>query len=501
MVKNRPNVSKVIGLLLLFFSLSFQTLLLIAQELLVKLNISAFDGIFISTILGLTGMIFVLFGKNFNLITEEKQKSEKQCRTERIVDTINEGVVVANRQGEIVLFNPEAQSIADWHDDAIGLDVQVVLNLVNAEGEIISEEKNPIILAIQTKTPQESSEFFVQTIQKNIKPVRVKVNLSKDQQEVIIVLNDISKEVAKSQSQLEFISTASHEMRTPVAAIDGYLSLILNPKICNIDTKAAEYASKAKISSQHLGELFKNLLDVSKMEDGRVKPNLEVIDLIPFLAEIYQTMTPIAKAKGLNFIFIPEIQSKRQRGDNIIFPHLYIHSDKNLLAQAVMNLIENAIKYTPNGKVEIDFEQENPDTVTIKVKDTGIGIPENNLKHIFQKFYRVDNSDTREINGTGLGLYLTKQIVETLNGKIRAESELGKGSTFFIILSSLTNKKAKALQDLAVVKPDQTTEANIQPETVQVEAEPILTTERTMSVATAEHLKTLGYSTDSYEIK
>ena len=194
------------------------------------------------------------------------------------------------------------------------------------------------------------------------------------------------------------------------------------------------------------------------------------------------------------------------------------------MAQALINLIENAIKYTPSGRVEIDFQHETPEIVNITVRDTGIGIPENNLKHIFQKFYRVDNSDTREINGTGLGLYLTKQIVKTLNGRVWAESELGKGSVFYISLNSLSDKKAKTLQDLAVIKPENTTltteapslETFSQPVTNQTTLEPIQTNsqpasqvveqptvseERVLSAETAERLKALGYNTDSYEIK
>lgn len=368
-----------------------------------------------------------------------------------IINSIGEGVIAIDEKNNISLINPEAKQILGWQDDAVGLNYQTVFRLIDSTRESIPEDLDPVQIVSKTKESQSSREFFVKTHNGKIIPIQLQISPIINTNALIITFRNITLELEEERQQLEFISTASHEMRTPVAAIDGYLGLILNPKICTIDEKALEYARKAQISSKHLGELFKNLLDISKMEDGRIHPRLEVVEVYDFVCQITQSLTSLAHQKNLTLTFAPKEQTE---GIKKIHPKIFIQADKNLLTEALFNLIENAIKYTKQGGVTVDVVTDKQEVI-ISVRDTGTGIPAEDIPHLFQKFYRVDNRDTREINGTGLGLYLTRKFIESMRGRIWVESELGKGSSFMIAFSQLDSNQAQILSKSHQVHPNE----------------------------------------------
>jgi len=262
----------------------------------------------------------------------------------------------------------------------------------------------------------------------------------------IMVFRDMTKEKSEEREQAEFISTASHEMRTPVASIEGYLGLVLNPATATIDDKARDYVEKAQAAAKHLGRLFQDLLDVSKAEDGRMTNDPSVVDVVEFVGDVAEGLKPKAVEKGLRFLYkpLPEGESPERQ----IAPVYYAHVDNDHLREVIANLVENAIKYTPQGDVVIDVGGDET-KVTISVQDSGIGIPTEKIPHLFQKFYRVDNSDTREIGGTGLGLYLCRRLAELMGGQIRVESEYKKGSTFYVDLPRIDHTEAQRLMEAA----------------------------------------------------
>jgi len=260
---------------------------------------------------------------------------------------------------------------------------------------------------------------------------------------VIAVFRDITSEKASEREQAEFISTASHEMRTPVAAIEGYLGLALNPQTASVDDRAQDFILKAHASAEHLGHLFQDLLDVSKADDGRISNNPKVVNIVEFTHDVVQGLEQKATDKGLRLTYIPIPDDKSER---IIPPVYYVNLDNDHVREILNNLIENAIKYTPRGEVVVDTNGDD-DHVVISIKDSGIGIPAEDMSHLFQKFYRVDNKDTREIGGTGLGLYLSRRLAEIMGGRIWAESIYQKGTTFFVELPRISNADANNLLD------------------------------------------------------
>ena len=277
---------------------------------------------------------------------------------------------------------------------------------------------------------------------------------------VLVVFRDITNEKAEERQQAEFISTASHEMRTPVASIEGYLGLVLNPATATIDDKARDFVTKAQAAAQHLGRLFQDLLDVSRADDGRLHNNPRVVDVSPFVQEVFDGLAPKAKAKNLRYMFKPSLEDNatRDERDRLIArnltPVFYSNVDNDHLREIVSNLIENAIKYTPAGEVVVDIDGTD-DKIIISITDSGIGIPAEDQPHLFQKFYRVDNSETREIGGTGLGLYLCRRLAETMGGRVWAESEFKKGSTFHLEIPRISHAEATKLIEEASLRAEQ----------------------------------------------
>jgi signal transduction histidine kinase len=249
-------------------------------------------------------------------------------------------------------------------------------------------------------------------------------------------------------------------MRTPVAAIEGYLALALNEKVATIDSRAREYLEKARNSTQHLGQLFQDLLTSAKAEDGRLTSHPQLIELGEFLEQLSNDLRLVAEKKELQMDFATSgsnniINATGNGGERVIRPLYYVYADPDRLREVITNIFDNAVKYTDEGGVTLGITG-NDQVVQCYVKDTGNGIPAEDIPHLFQKFYRVDNSATRTIGGTGLGLFICRKIIELYNGRIWAESKLGEGSTFYINLPRLTGQKLADLQSAQasnIVKP------------------------------------------------
>lgn len=394
--------------------------------------------------------------------------SQVANKSEVVINAIADGVIAVNSKGIIQLINPAAQQIIGWgKQDALALDYKSVLKLIDKNGSDVTLANDPIATALNTN--QQVTDGTLTLVTNSAKKLLVSINVSPVGQlgsGVIIVFRDITKEKSEEREQAEFISTASHEMRTPVAAIEGYLGLALNPATATIDVRGRDFINKAHESAQHLGRLFQDLLDVTKADDGRLSNNPKVVDLVAFTHDIMQGLKPRADEKGLRTLFkpLPDDQPSERR----LNPVYYTNVDNDHLREVIGNLIENAIKYTPKGDVVVDITGDN-DHVTISVADSGIGIPKEDQAHLFQKFYRVDNSETREIGGTGLGLYLCRRLVETMQGRLWVDSEYKRGSTFFVELPRVGHEDAMKMIEAASVQ--QETAAVSQPQGYGVQQE------------------------------
>lgn len=384
-----------------------------------------------------------------NLHELASELSQTANKAEIVLSAISEGVIALNSKGTIELMNPAAQHIIGWGTaDAVGLDYRSVLKLSDKASQALTEANDPIREVLATNHDVQTEQFYATTESgKRIVLSLVVSPIGQLGQGVIVVFRDITREQAEEREQAEFISTASHEMRTPVASIEGYLGLALNPQTAQVDAKARDFIEKAQGAAKHLGRLFQDLLDISRAEDGRLPNHPSIVDVIDFTGDIAEGLRPKAEEKKLRLFFKPGTGESGGR-ELSISPVFYANVDNDHLREVLANLIENAIKYTPEGDVIIDVKGDD-EHVTVSIQDSGIGIPREDIPHLFQKFYRVDNTATREIGGTGLGLYLCRRLTEMMGGRIWVESEFGKGSTFNLEIPRTSREEATRLIDAA----------------------------------------------------
>lgn len=373
------------------------------------------------------------------------QLSEVATKSEIVINAIGDGVIALDSKGIIQLINPAAQEILGWgKQDALMLSYPSILKLTDEHGSELTTVTDPIQEVLNTNQQARGKKLIALTQSgKKINISLVVSPIGEPGSGAIAVFRDITNERAEEREQAEFISTASHEMRTPVASIEGYLGLALNPATATVDQKARDFIMKAHEAAQHLGRLFQDLLDVSKSEDGRMTNLPRVVDMVTYVQTITQGLTQKAADKGLGLIFKPTESTDQKK----IMPVYYVNQDNDHIREIVDNLIENAIKYTPSGSITVDITGSE-DKVIVTIKDTGLGIPPEDVPHLFQKFYRVDNMDRQSIGGTGLGLYLVRRLAEAMQGRVWVESQFGQGSTFFFELPRVESQEAAHLKEV-----------------------------------------------------
>lgn len=387
------------------------------------------------------------FSKSSDLSTQPASDDIKR-RAKIVIDNISDGITFIDANGIIHLFNPAAEQLLAWSEaETLQLNYKTIFRFVNSASQPISDAENPITRTLSSNKPQASDSFYLLTHSEQKVSVSIKVTPITTQDGdmtindgAIVVFRDITRERAEQNAQTDFISTASHEMRTPVAIIEGYLGMILNPETATIDNRARMYAQKAHDSVKRLGRLFQDLLDVTKADDHRIDNNPCLLDAKLVAKQVVQDFVGKAVAKGLTLQF-NNTETGSSHGERVLAPPAIICADLDQLNEILDNIIENAIKYTKQGGIKVGVDVDS-NRVRFTVTDTGIGIPEEDVPHLFQKFYRVDNSQTREIGGTGLGLYLIKRLADNIGGTVGVKSVYGQGSTFWLELDNLTREQA-----------------------------------------------------------
>jgi len=218
----------------------------------------------------------------------------------------------------------------------------------------------------------------------------------------------------------QFLANVSHELRTPIFNIQGYIETLLNGAV-NDKNVNVHFLEKANQNTISLSNLLNDLIDISMIESGEMRMSYRYFKINELIKQVVQENKKVAEDKNLELNFIPA------RDDLDVF------GDKEKLKQVLVNLVHNAIKYTEKGKVEILIEEENKYAKVI-VRDTGIGIPEDYLDRIFERFFRIDKARSRSFGGTGLGLAIVKHIIEAHNSKVTVTSKEGEGSEFSFLL-------------------------------------------------------------------
>ncbi len=425
-----------------------------------------------ATQLGLTGdgitilvrvvgviMLLMLFKDRYHTAAPSKQNYIEHYFVKNevvnlLTGSIGDGVIIIDSKQIVRSINPAAlRLLGATEKDVLDLNYRSILKFRKLDNADLPAEEEPVATALKQRQTI-NKELILTVADKPALYIDISVSViaepsSQDEPYgAVIIIRDVSKKKQEEQEKSEFISTASHEMRTPIAAIEGYLGLALNERVSTIDERAKGYLQKAHDSTEHLGRLFQDLLMSSRVEDGRLNSRPQIIEIGELIEKEIETYRLAAQKKNLTLEFVTATGA----GDTIkhnslktIKPLYYTKVDPDRIKEVFANLVENAIKYTNHGKITVGLTGDN-NIVQFFVQDTGIGISQDDIPHLFQKFYRVDSSATRTTGGTGLGLFLCKKIIELYHGRIWVESRAGQGSTFYINLPRISTTQIQSME-------------------------------------------------------
>ncbi len=239
--------------------------------------------------------------------------------------------------------------------------------------------------------------------------------------------------IKSSQFKSEFMASMSHELRTPLNSVIGFTDVILERISGEINEEQDKYLTNVKSSALHLLDLINDVLDIAKIESGKMEMNIEDVNLSKIISQINTMIKPIYEKKNLKFEF-PKFDKEK-----------VIQVDRLRFKEILFNLLSNAVKYTETGGVKLEI-LENEDDWVINIIDTGIGIAKQDFDIVFKEFKRVNSEYTNSIEGTGLGLSITKKLIELHGGNISFTSELGKGSTFTFTIPKKINQISEAIK-------------------------------------------------------
>lgn len=356
--------------------------------------------------------------ENVRLYSEVRAQSQQR---EAVVRDIGDGVFVIDTELRLLLINPKACEI-------FGLQSQPPVGVPLLDAISISELATLCTNALHDdeRTPQlgELSIRRGPTQRKEMYQALASVVVGEDDAPigVVAVLRDITAQKELEQMKSNFVSVISHELRTPLHSIGGFIDIMLMEKAGSINDDQRDYLETVKDQTNYLNRLIEDLLEFNRLESGQIQLRLEEVEIGTLLREIVETLRPVAKKRRLTLT------------NNVEKPFATITADKGRLRQVFTNLIDNALKFTStNGSVTVSAARDETG-VEIAVEDTGIGIPPEELNHIFERFYQVDTGRTRKYHGAGLGLAIVKHIIVQHGGAVWADSIVGEGSTFFVLL-------------------------------------------------------------------
>lgn len=375
-------------------------------------------------------------------IQEQKKRAEEgKARYEALLSNIGDGMLATDKQGAIIMINASAQAMLQWtKEELLGNKIDKIL-------PVAVQVENPFMRVLTTgqkmisSTVGKDNYYFVRKDKTTFPIFMTATPVVVNNQIIgsILIFHDATREKEVDRMKTEFISLASHQLRTPLSAIRWFTEMLISGDAGQLNKEQAEFATNVSDSTQRMIELVNSLLNISRIESGRI-----IIDPRPTdVAKLVQGIVNDLKVK---------IDEKKQAFIVSVHRDLpLINLDPQLIGQVYLNLLTNAIKYTPiSGEISVFVSRKGNELVS-QVSDNGLGIPLPQQKRVFQKFFRADNVVKIIADGTGLGLYLVKAIIESSGGRIWFESKEGQGTTFFFSLpiTGMIAKKGEVTLTLA----------------------------------------------------
>jgi len=371
------------------------------------------------------------------VLERTKDLEQIRARNEAILTSIGDGLVVVDKGGKITYINRSFEEMLGWKTtEIIGKSmVQVVPREdLNGTKVLFKERILTQVLSGEKFVADLTNPFYYIRKDKSRFPassIVAPVILDRKIVGAVEVFRDITKEKEIDKAKTEFVSLASHQLRTPLSTVSWYSEMLLAGDAGEVTPDQKKYLEEIYNGNQRMVELVNTLLDVSRIELGTFIVESKPTDIVKLVQSVIDEQKPQIDEKGIKFL--PSFENNTP----------LMQADPKLLRMVIQNLLANAVKYTPDsGRVGVSlFLDKGKGNVQIKISDTGYGIPKNQQNKIFTKFFRADNVIGKDTEGTGLGLYIAKSIVEQAKGRLWFESEENKGTTFFVTLPLRETKK------------------------------------------------------------
>jgi len=349
-------------------------------------------------------------------VNESREKAEEEKnKTLAIITNFADGLLVFDKEGKLSLINPQAESFFTVKSsDVIGRTILELKKYPTIEPivEIVGEE----IKGVFRKEVQIREDLVLEVSTIPIMREREKLG-------ILMILHDVTREKMIERMKTEFVSISAHQLRTPLSAIKWTLRMLLDGDLGKITKEQREFLDKTYRSNERMIGLINDLLNVTRIEEGRYLYQPVLTDLEPVVQSVINSYKEEIEKRKIKF----EFKKPEKKLPKVLI-------DVENMKIAISDLLDNAIRYTPAGGIVTISLNCGKKEIEVWVKDSGIGIPKGQQDRVFTKFFRGANAVKMETEGTGLGLYITKNIIEAHGGKIWFESEEGKGTTFYFTI-------------------------------------------------------------------
>ncbi len=364
-----------------------------------------------------------LLAENINELSEEVESGQQRIEAERrrldsVLSNMSEGVIATNRRGEIDVVNNMARIMLDQStEDLVDQNILFVLDIEKTHNlRDLVERKEDVLIGFDT------DEY----------PTILRASFSLIQSEsgyisgVVCVLRDVTEEEQIEEERKQFVSNVSHELRTPLTSMRSYIEALIDGAWKD-EELAPRFLDVAQSETDRMIRMIQDLLHLSRIDSGKSELNKELIDLTALFMQVlnrFEVLLDSEEYRDNNYTLDSQLLTEA----------VFVDIDPDRIIQVFDNVLNNAIKYSPDGGTIKSTMSLSNDQVIISIQDEGMGIPKDDLEHIFDRFYRVDRARSRAMGGTGLGLAISREVVEQHGGRIWAESVERKGTTFYIAL-------------------------------------------------------------------
>jgi PAS domain S-box-containing protein len=379
-----------------------------------------------------------------DLQIEKDTLAHEKAKDEAMLASIGDGVIIVDAEGNITFWNQSAQDLLGWEDgEVVGKSFFDTVCMEDEKGERVPVDARPMTRALTlgaatTTTTHDSSYYYVRKNKTRFPAAAMVTPVILEGKVIgsIEVFRNIVKEKEIDRAKTEFVSLASHQLRTPLSSVRWYVDMLLDGDAGPLNAKQTQYLEEVQHGNLRMIELVNMLLHVSRLELGMATVQLESVNVARAITEVLQDMEPLWRKQGVRV----EVHIPQELPSCI--------SDATFVRIVIENLLSNAIKYTTeHGTVRVSAQEVSAgahfharvarvESIGIAISDTGIGIPDESQDNIFQKLFRAENAQEIDANGTGLGLYLTRLVLGHLKGEVWFTSREGEGASFYILIPS-----------------------------------------------------------------